>query len=124
MPKGNSELTIRTTSGPDDLLALLDWFGHDDALRGRVGLVPVRTGDEQMNGGVYEVLTVALGASGLAPALTKSLTTWLTHRRSDLKLTLTRSDGTTTVEIDAARVDSPQVLRELRDLLDPPNTER
>ncbi|WP_228001725.1 effector-associated constant component EACC1 [Nocardia australiensis] len=115
----NSEWTIRADGSPDELLELLDWFGHDDALRGHVRPVPARIGAGQMGGGPYEVLAVALGAGGLVSALTQSLTTWLTHRRSDIKLTLTRGDGTA-VMIDASRVKSPEVLRELRDLLDPP----
>lgn len=122
MTQGNPELTIRADGGPDELLALLDWFGHDDVLRGRVHTVSAPAGGGAMSGGVYEALGVALGAGGIASALAGSLTAWITHRRSDLKLTLTRSDGTR-LEIDAARVDSPQVLQELRELLDSPAIE-
>ncbi|MGW0359217.1 effector-associated constant component EACC1 [Nocardia nova] len=123
MTEGNPELMIRADGGQDELLALLDWFGHDEALRGRVRPVSAPTCRGHMNAGVDEALGVALGAGGIASALAKSLTAWVTHRRSDVKLTLTRNDGTR-LEIDAARVDSPQVLRELRDLLDPPSIER
>ncbi|WP_433685399.1 effector-associated constant component EACC1 [Nocardia sp. CA-119907] len=121
MSEGNSKLTIRVDGGPDELLALLEWFGHDEALRGRVGPDPARVDAGQMSGGMYEVLVVTLGASGIGTALARSLTTWLTYRRSDVKLTLTCHDGTH-IEIDATRVDSPQVLHELRALLDPPGT--
>ncbi|WP_147471739.1 effector-associated constant component EACC1 [Nocardia stercoris] len=122
MTQGNQELRIRTDGGPDELLAMLDWLDHDDALRGRVHPVSAPAGSGAMNGGVYEALGVALGAGGVASALADSLTAWVTHRRSHLKFTLTRSDGTH-LEIDAARVDSPQVLQELRELLDPPAIE-
>lgn len=123
VPEGNRELTIRADGSPDELLELLDWFGRDDAIRGRVRPVPARVEPGQMSAGLYDVLAVALGARGLAPALAQSLTTWLTHRRSDLKLVLTRLDGAT-VEIDAKRVKSPEVVRALRELLDPSDSER
>lgn len=116
----HAELFIRADGRQDELLALLDWLSHDDALRGRVRQVPARIRDERMSGGLYEMLAVALGASGIAPVLAKSLTTWLTHRHSDITLTLSRNDGTT-IEIDATRVQSRQVLGDLRDLLDPPD---
>ncbi|RMI32675.1 effector-associated constant component EACC1 [Nocardia stercoris] len=119
MTEGNSDLAIRTDAGPDELLALLDWFVHDDVLRGRVHPLVGTADAGQMSNGIYEALGVALGSGGIASALSISLRTWLTHRHSDLKLTLTRSDGAH-LEIDAARVDSVQVMRELRDLLELP----
>ncbi|WP_019930719.1 effector-associated constant component EACC1 [Nocardia sp. BMG111209] len=111
-------MTIGVEGGPDEVLALLDWFGHDDVLRGRVRPVAAGAGAGQMSGGVYEAIGVALGAGGVASALVRSLTAWVTHRRSDVKLTFTRGD--TTVEFDGARVDPEEVLRELRSLLEPP----
>lgn len=118
MSVGNTELEIRVDGGSDELLALLDWFGHDDALRGQVHPRSERAGHGQMSGGVVEVLAVAFGASGIGSALATSLTTWLTHRRSDVTLTLTRGD--TTVELDATRVKAPEMMRELKDLIDRP----
>jgi hypothetical protein len=120
MSEPNGQLTIHTTGSPDELLQLLEWFRRDDALRGRVSLPPSRIRDGQM-GDLYDVLIVAVGAGGLAPALTRSLTAWLTHRRSDITITLTRSDGTA-VTLNGNRVKSPEVLHELRNLLDEPDT--
>ncbi|MFE3195910.1 hypothetical protein ACFXHA_43410 [Nocardia sp. NPDC059240] len=115
-------MTIRVDSGPDELLALLDWFSHDDVLRGRVHPRSAPSDKGQMSGGVVEVLVVALGAGGLGSALMTSLTAWVTHRRSNVTITVTR--GETTVELDAVRVKAPEVIRELKDLLDPPDTKQ
>ncbi|WP_019927384.1 effector-associated constant component EACC1 [Nocardia sp. BMG111209] len=38
-------MTIRADSGPDELPALLDWFGREDALRGRVRPVATPAGE-------------------------------------------------------------------------------
>lgn len=110
---------MRVDGGPDALFALLDWFDHDDDLRGRVQPVSARPVEGQMSGGVTEGLRVGLGTSGIGSALLRSLTSYLTYRRSDVRITLTRSDGTR-IDIDATRVDSAQVLRELRTLLNAP----
>lgn len=108
---------IHTTGSVDELVQLLDWFRHDDALRGRVSTPPPRIRDGQM-GDLYDVLMVAVGAGGLAPALTRSLTAWLTHRRSDVTITLTRGD--VTVALNGERVKSPEVLQEIRSMLAEP----
>lgn len=120
MPKAREEWEIRVDGGPNELPALLDWFRHDDQLRGRVVPASTDTGIDWM-GDIYDVLTVAVGTGGMASALASSLTAWLIHRHSDIKLTLRRSrDGDTTIELDATRVRSPEMLRELRELLTPP----
>ncbi|MGW5924548.1 effector-associated constant component EACC1 [Nocardia fluminea] len=120
MSEPNDQLTIHTSGGPDELLQLLDWFRHDAALRGRVSASAARIRDGQM-GDLYDVLMVAVGAGGLAPALTRSLTAWLIHRRSDITITLTRSDGTE-VTLNSNRVKSPEVLKELGNLLNESDT--
>lgn len=120
MSEPHGQYTIRTSGGPDELLRLLDWFRHDDALRGRIGPPPARIRDGQM-GDIYDVLVMAVGAGGLAPALTRSLTAWLTHRRSDITVTVQRPDGAA-VTFDAKRIKTPEVLRELGNLLDGPDS--
>ncbi|MFI6218082.1 hypothetical protein ACIBCD_39255 [Nocardia brasiliensis] len=112
-------LLITSDGEPDDLLQLLDWFRNDDALRGRVQPESPEFRDNQM-GGLYDVLAVAVGVGGVAPALASSLSTWLTHRRSDITLKLTRADGTE-IELDARRVSSSDAVEELRKLLDTPD---
>ncbi|MGY0500878.1 effector-associated constant component EACC1 [Nocardia sp. FBN12] len=110
----NGQLTIRSAGGTDELFRLLEWFRNDDALRGRVGLPAPRIREGQL-GDIYDVLVVAVGAGGLAPALVRSLNSWFTTRRSDIKLTLER-DGVT-VEVDAKRAKAPELVREIQNLL-------
>ncbi|MGW0327679.1 effector-associated constant component EACC1 [Nocardia sp. NPDC003183] len=120
MPIPNGQFSIHTDGGSEAAEQLLDWLSDDDALRGRVRFDPasIREGDM---GGVTEILTIALG-SGVAgvtvTALARSLTTWLTHRRSDLTVTLTRADGES-VKITGKRLDSDTVLRRIQDLTRP-----
>ncbi|MEV0712868.1 effector-associated constant component EACC1 [Nocardia aurea] len=111
------QLSIRTDGSQDDLIQLLDWFAHDDALRGHVHPRPVLVRDEQM-GDLYDVLMVAVGTGGLAPALARSLTTWLAHRRSDITITVARDD--VCIEIDAKRAKSDAVISQIQFLIDPP----
>ncbi|MFB8282659.1 effector-associated constant component EACC1 [Nocardia colli] len=112
----DGHLSIHTDGSPDDLVQLLDWFRHDDALRGRIRLPLLRIKGDQM-GDLYQVLVVAAGSGGMAAALVRSLTTWLTHRRSDITITVTRADGAK-VDLDAKRVKSIEILREVEKLLD------
>lgn len=119
MPEPQGQLNIRADEGSvDELFGLLEWFNDDDELRGRVRLptAPIRPGEM---GGLTEVLVVALGASGVAPVLARSLTTWFTHRRSDIALTL--SAGETELTIDAKRVKTPEVAQALQALLEQAN---
>ncbi|MGI5221318.1 effector-associated constant component EACC1 [Nocardia sp. CA-290969] len=123
MPDPTGTLLIHTTGAADDLLQLLDWFRHDDELRGRIRPNTPRAGEGQM-GGLYDVLIVAVGAGGVAAALARSLTTWLTHRRSDITITLTREDGRVTVEVDAKRTTTADLIRDIQGLIDPPDGPR
>lgn len=68
MPESKGQLTIRSHGGADDLFQLLEWFNDDDELRGRVSLPAKRIRPGQM-GDLYDVLIVAVGAGGIAPAL-------------------------------------------------------
>lgn len=116
MSEPDGQLMIRTSGGPDELFGLLDWFRHDDELRGRVSPLSPGVRDGRM-GDLYDVLVVAVGAGGLAPALTRSLSAWLTHRRADITITVKRSNGAE-ITLDANRVKSAEVLAQVRDLLD------
>ncbi|WP_040694324.1 effector-associated constant component EACC1 [Nocardia vinacea] len=117
MSNPNGQLSIRTTGSPDDLVQLLDWFGRDDALRGRVRLESPPIQDGQM-GDLYQVLTVALSSGGIATALAGALKTWFTTRRSDLVVTISRPDGTE-LKVDAKHVNSHEVLSDLTALVEP-----
>ena len=100
-------------------MELADWFGRDDDLRGVVSVPRPRISEGRM-GDLYDVLMVAVGSGGVAAALARSLTTWLTHRRSDITITITRADGAS-YELDAKRVRSEDVVGDIQRLLDPPD---
>ena len=117
-PDRQDQLTIRTDGGTDELFGLLEWLNGDDELRGRVSMPTPAIRPGQM-GGLAEVLVVALGARGIAPALIQSLTAWLTHRRSDIALTLTYDR--TELTVDAKRVRTPEIAQALQTLLDQAN---
>lgn len=112
----SGQLQIHTDGGSRSVEQLLDWLRDEDALRGRVRMVPapIREGDL---GGVAEILTVALSGGVTVTTLAKTLTTWLTHRRSDLTLTITRGD--VSMKIDGKRLDADTVLRRMQELLGP-----
>ncbi|MEV6772049.1 hypothetical protein AB0N05_25825 [Nocardia sp. NPDC051030] len=118
MPEHQSQLTIRTDGSADELFGLLEWFNDDDELRGRVSM-PARQIRPGQMGGLAEVIVVALGARGIAPALIQSLSTWFTHRRSDIAVTLTLEH--TELTLDAKRVKTPEITQALQALLDQAN---
>lgn len=116
MPEAKGQLTIRTSGSADDLIELLEWFNDDDDLRGRVEMPSNRIRPGQM-GDLYDVLVVAVGAGGIVPALTYSLTTWFTTRRSDIALTL-EIDEHTALTLDAKRIKTPEVAQALQSMLE------
>lgn len=109
-------LSIRTDSDADELRSLLAWLQQDDALRGLVDMQNTPVGREEM-GGLLDALTVVLGTSGVAAALSGSLSTWISQRRSDVKLTVTTPNGRS-VEIDAKRVNSRTLTADIERMLD------
>ncbi|MCU1648303.1 MAG: hypothetical protein JWN03_8578 [Nocardia sp.] len=119
MPEAKGQLTIQTNGSADDLFQLLEWFNDDDELRGQVSLPPTRIRPGQM-GDLYDVLVVAVGAGGIAPALARSLTAWFTVRRSDIAVTL-KIDGHTEITIDAKRIKTPEITQALQSMLERPN---
>lgn len=116
MSNPGQQLLIHTDGGPEAAEQLLDWLREEDTLRGLVRLAqtPIREGDL---GGIAETLTVVLGSGVSVTALARSLTTWLTHRRSDLNLTITRGD--VSVKIDGKRLDAGAVWRQIQELTGP-----
>lgn len=121
MSNPNGQLSIRTNGSSDELMQLMDWFRHDEFLRGQVQPRPLQVSDDRM-GDLYDVLMVAAGAGGLAPALARSLTTWLTLRRSEITLTVTRDADGVAIEVDAERVKTTDLVKEIQKLIDPPET--
>ncbi|WP_040694361.1 effector-associated constant component EACC1 [Nocardia vinacea] len=119
MPNSNGQLWIRTSGNPENLVQLLDWFRHDDALRGRISPQAAQIRSDEM-GGLTDVLVLAASSGGIGVALVRSLTVWLTHRRTDITVTVTRANGDK-IELDAKRVDSTEVLQQVQRLIDPPD---
>lgn len=116
-PQG--QLIIHTTGGADSLFELLEWLNDDDDLRGRVSLPPNRIQPGRM-GDLYDVLVVAVGAGGIAPALARSLTGWLTARRSDIAVSLKFGDHPE-ITIDGKGVSTPELAQTLQVILDKVN---
>ena len=118
MSEAKSQLMIRTNGDTDDLFQLLEWFNDDDELRGRVSMPPNQIRSGQM-GDLYDVLIVAVGAGGIAPALARSLTAWFTVRRSDIAVTL-KIDDHTEITLDAKRIKTPEITQALQSMLERP----
>ncbi|MGN2638574.1 effector-associated constant component EACC1 [Nocardia takedensis] len=119
MSNTEGQLLIHGDANSDELTRLLDVMRYEDALRGRVRPRPVPVRPHEM-GAISDALVLTVGsggAVGIATAITRSLSVWFTHKRSELKLNLTAADGTT-IKIDAKRVDTPQVLQEVEKLLE------
>ncbi|MFB7189050.1 hypothetical protein ACFCZT_27890 [Streptomyces sp. NPDC056230] len=114
-------LRITVADDPNALQSLLDWLRHEDELRGRLHLEPSsgETGGEM--GGLLDVLTIAMGSGGAGAVLARSLSTWLTHRHADVKVTVRGPDGRS-VEVDAHLLqdDVPGLIREISQLVDGP----
>jgi hypothetical protein len=108
-------LSIRTDDA-DELRSLLAWLQQDDALRGRVRMQNTPVGPEEM-GGLLDALTVVLRTSGVAAALSGSVSTWISQRRSDVKLTVTAPNGRS-VDVDAKRVNARTLAADIERLLD------
>ncbi|MFE9534710.1 hypothetical protein [Streptomyces sp. NPDC006691] len=114
-------LLITVDDDADALMSLHDWLRHEDELRGRVSWEASREGTDGEMGGVLDVLGIALGSGGAGAVLARSLSTWLTHRHIDVKMTVTASDGRS-VELDAHLLqgDVQALVREVGRLADGP----
>jgi hypothetical protein len=86
----NDELLIEVP--PEYLSSLADWLNSEGALRGRVHAVRPAPGPGKM-GAAIELLSVALGSGGVGAVLVRSISTWLTQRRSEVSVWLKDADG-------------------------------
>lgn len=111
MPLGdNDELLVEVA--PEYLRSLADWLNSEDALRGRVQ--PVRPAPEPGKmGAAIEILSVALGSGGAGAVLVRSISAWLTQRRSEVSVSLKDADGREfQFSAKSAKMDPAEVLRE------------
>ncbi|MBF6147057.1 hypothetical protein IU505_17225 [Nocardia nova] len=76
-----------------------------------------------MGGAIGEIVTVTLGSGVTMTALARSLTTWLTHRRSEITVTVIHPSGNT-VEFTGKRVSANDVLDQLQALVEPVDDQR
>ncbi|HEX5120579.1 MAG TPA: hypothetical protein VFW65_35820 [Pseudonocardiaceae bacterium] len=107
----------------DQAHELIAWLRREDRLRGRVQLSPTTIGPGQM-GSVTDTIAIAMGTGGAGTVVARALVAWVSHRTTDVKLTLTRPEGTE-LSIDAHRVHDPQaLLASIADFLDAPPVER
>jgi hypothetical protein len=114
-------LRITVAEAPNALRSLLDWLRHEDELRGLLRLESSGSGTGAEMGGLLDVLTIAMGSGGVGAVLARSLSTWLTQRHTDVKVTVKRPDGRS-VEVDARlrQDDVPGLIHEIRQLVDAP----
>lgn len=94
------------------LRSLADWLNREEALRGRVKAVRRVPGTGKM-GAAVELLTVALGSGGAGAVLVRSISAWLTQRRSEVSVSLKDADGREfTFSSKSAKQDPSEVFRE------------
>lgn len=110
-----SELRLEVHgTGADGVAAdeLRDCLLLERDLHGRISM-PWTLPDNGNMGAVTDVLMVALGSGGAVTALIGSLTAWLKHRASDVRITITNAAGDS-VEISADRVhDIPAMIEQV-----------
>ncbi len=112
------QLLIRTEGGPDTATQLLAWLRRDQVLRGRAYLQdnPAREGETHAVS-EWVALTFGAGAAGrVIPELAQSLTTWLTHQRPTVAITLILGGNSFT--LTSGRVNAADVRRHIQKLAD------
>ena len=111
------EVGIAVDGSAAEAAALWDWLRQEPELRGRLRFRPAPAPEGAMGSAtelwVQGAVAVA-GAGALWAALARSLSVWLTQRRSDLTVRVTVPGGRQ-VYLNAKRVNDPQYL--LREIL-------
>jgi hypothetical protein len=100
-----------------DFEALWDWLREEPQLRGRLHLGAAATPAGTMGAGseiAVQIGAAMAGAGALWAAVARSLSVWLTQRRSDITITVTAPGGRK-VSVNAKRVADAEAL--LRDVL-------
>jgi Effector Associated Constant Component 1 len=114
------EVRIAVDGRDTDAESLWDWLRNEPELRGRVRANSAPTPDGAMGAPTELVVQAAAtmaGAGALWVALSRSLSVWLTQRRSDITVKVTGPDGRQ-VSLNAKRVADPEKL--LREILEIP----
>lgn len=111
MSSGDDEAFL-VQIAPEYLRSLADWLNSEEVLRGRVHPVR-RTPEPGELGAAVELLTVALGSGGAGAVLVRSISAWLSQRRSEVSVSLKDADGREfRFSSSSARQDPSEVFRE------------
>lgn len=111
MPPGDDDELLIAVA-PEYLRSLADWLNREEALRGRVRAVRPAAEPGRM-GAAIELLSVALGSGGAGAVLVRSISAWLTQRRSEVSVSLKDADGREfQFSAKSAKLDPADVLRE------------
>jgi hypothetical protein len=120
------EVRIAVDGRDTDAEALWDWLRNEPELRGRLRADSAPTPEDAMGAStelVVQAAATVAGAGALWAALSRSLSVWLTQRRSDITVKVTGPDGRQ-VSLNAKRVADPEkLLREVLNALTPSATE-
>ena len=110
-------LSAVSTDGQTWIDELRSWLAEEPEIRGRLRSAGPAVRPGQM-GVLAEVLVAGVGSSGALTVLASSLSVWLKHRHSDMRVIVHSPDGTS-VELDARRCDAAEVEAVLRASLRP-----
>ncbi|MFF0120163.1 effector-associated constant component EACC1 [Micromonospora arida] len=97
MPASQETITLSVypdLPSADARRSLGSWLRAEDRLREKVITAP--------DAGATDVLLVAVDSGGAAMVLVQAIAAWLTHRREDVTVKLTRADGWS-AELDVRR---------------------
>ncbi|MGW3853312.1 effector-associated constant component EACC1 [Micromonospora arida] len=97
MPASQETITLSVCPdlpSADARRSLGSWLRAEDRLREKVITAP--------DAGATDVLLVAVDSGGAAMVLVQAIAAWLTHRREDVTVKLTRADGWS-AELDVRR---------------------
>jgi hypothetical protein len=118
-PGDDGEILIEVPA--EYLRSLAEWLNSEDSLRGRVRAVRPAPEAGRM-GAAVELLSVALGSGGAGAVLVRSMSAWLTQRRSEVSVSevsvsLKDADGREfQFSAKSAKQDPSEVFREASNL--------
>ncbi|BCB86582.1 effector-associated constant component EACC1 [Phytohabitans suffuscus] len=114
------ELSSDGSTTTDDTISLANWLRRERALQGRVRMVRRPTSDTEL-GNAFELISVAIGAGGLATVLAGSLSTWL-QNRTKVRVRISRNGQVTEIGADNVQ-NATELIQQLMELPDEPNSQ-
>jgi hypothetical protein len=108
---------VGSADGGDVVRALRSWLLGEDVLRGRVRLVTTPPAPGTL-GSVLATVAIAVGPGGAATVFASALIAWIRRQRSDIRLKVSRPDGTSVeMSADHVRLGEDELRRLTGDLL-------